>query len=155
MEFRKKVEALLNVFLEGRSDLFLIDLKVSAGNDITVILDGDQGVSIQDCLDASRSIENNLDREEEDFSLQVMSSGVSEPLALPRQYRKNNGRTLEITLNSDEKLEGELKEADEEKITITRKYRKPKEVGKGKVDVVEDVKIPYTDIKKAIVVIKF
>ncbi len=152
MEFRKKVEALLNVFLEGRSDLFLIDLKVSAGNDITVILDGDQGVSIQDCLDASRSIENNLDREEEDFSLQVMSSGVSEPLALPRQY---NGRTLEITLNSDEKLEGELKEADEEKITITRKYRKPKEVGKGKVDVVEDVKIPYTDIKKAIVVIKF
>ena len=155
MEFRKKVEALLNVFLEGRSDLFLIDLKVSAGNDITVILDGDQGVSIQDCLDASRSIENNLDREEEDFSLQVLSSGVSEPLALPRQYRKNNGRTLEITLNSDEKLEGELKEADEEKITITRKYRKPKEVGKGKVDVVEDVKIPYTDIKKAIVVIKF
>jgi len=155
MEFRKKVEALLNVFLEGRSDLFLIDLKVSAGNDITVILDGDQGVSIQDCLDASRSIENNLDREEEDFSLQVMSSGVSEPRALPRQYRKNNGRPLEITLNSDEKLEGELKEADEEKITITRKYRKPKEVGKGKVDVVEDVKIPYTDIKKAIVVIKF
>lgn len=133
MEFRKKVEALLNVFLEGRSDLFLIDLKVSAGNDITVILDGDQGVSIQDCLDASRSIENNLDREEEDFSLQVMSSGVSEPLALPRQYRKNNGRTLEITLNSDEKLEGELKEADEEKITITRKYRKPKEDRKSVV----------------------
>ncbi len=155
MEFRKKVETLLNAFLKGRTDLFLIDLKISAGNDITVILDGDQGVSIQDCLDASRAIENNLDREEEDFSLQVMSAGASEPLQFPRQYRKNEGRILEVTLSSDEKIEGELKDADENKIILTRKYRKPKEIGKGKVDVVEDMEIPYSEIKKAVVVIKF
>lgn len=146
---------MLNAFLKGRTDLFLIDLKISAGNDITVILDGDQGVSIQDCLDASRAIENNLDREEEDFSLQVMSAGASEPLQFPRQYRKNEGRILEVTLSSDEKIEGELKDADENKIILTRKYRKPKEIGKGKVDVVEDMEIPYSEIKKAVVVIKF
>ena len=85
MNFRQKVEALLNDFLATREDLFLIDLKISAGNDIIVILDGDNSLSIQDCLDASRSIENNLDREEEDFSLQVMSAGVTDPLKIPRQ----------------------------------------------------------------------
>lgn len=66
MEFRKRIEELLNEFLETRKDLFLIDLKISAGDDITVILDGDHGVSLQDCLDASRAIEFNMDREEHD-----------------------------------------------------------------------------------------
>ena len=155
MEFRKKVETLLNQFLEERKDLFLVELKISAGDDIVVILDGDSSVSIQDCLDASRAIENHLDRDEHDFSLQVMSAGLSEPLYFPRQFRKNIGRNLEVLLNSDEKLEGELKNADDEKIILTRKYRKPKEVGKGKVDVVEDVEISYPEIRKALVVIKF
>ena len=81
MEFRKNIEDLLHTFLAEREDLYLIDLKISAADAITVILDGDNGVSLQDCLDASRAIENNLDREEHDCSLQVMSSGLSEPLA--------------------------------------------------------------------------
>ena len=96
MEFRHKIEELLNSFLSERDDLFLIDLKFSAADDITVILDGDNGVSVQDCLDASRAIEFNMDREEHDFSLQVMSAGLSEPLLLPRQYRKNIGRDFDI-----------------------------------------------------------
>ena len=89
MDFRKKVEELLSEFLKEREDLFLIDLKISASDDITVILDGDNGVSLQDCLDASRAIEFNMDREEHDFSLQVMSAGLSEPLSTPRQFQKN------------------------------------------------------------------
>ena len=155
MEFRQKIEELLGAFLEERKDLFLIDLKISAGDDITVILDGDNGVSLQDCLDASRTIEFNMDRDEHDFSLQVMSAGLSEPLTMPRQFRKNEGRELEIILNDDKEIQGELSSADEEKIVITRKFRKPKEVGKGKVDAVEDTEIPYSEIKKAIVTIKF
>ena len=91
MMFKEKVEELLNGFLQTREDLFLIDLKISAANDITVILDGDKGVSIQDCLDASRAVENNLDREEQDFSLQVMSAGLIEPLTQLRQYQKISG----------------------------------------------------------------
>lgn len=155
MEFRKRIEELLNEFLETRKDLFLIDLKISAGDDITVILDGDNGVSLQDCLDASRAIEFNMDREEHDFSLQVMSAGLSEPLATPRQFAKNIGRDIDILLNDSSKIEGELAKVDEEKITLILRYRKPKDIGKGKVDVEEEKEIPYSEIKKALVAIKF
>ena len=155
MEFKKRIEELLNDFLVTREDLFLIDLKISAGDDITVILDGDQGVSIQDCLDASRAIEFNMDREEHDFSLQVMSAGLSEPLVTPRQFQKNIGREIEVMFENSEKIEGELGKVDEEKITLILRYRKPKDIGKGKVDVVEEKEIPYSDIKKALVAIKF
>jgi len=155
MEFRKNIETLLNDFLQTREDLFLIDLKFSAGDDITVILDGDNGVSVQDCLDASRAIEFNMDREEHDFSLQVMSAGLSEPLSIPRQFRKNIGREIEVLLTDSSEIEGELAEVDEEKITLVLRYRKPKEVGKGKVDVEEEKEIPYSEIKKALVVLKF
>ncbi|MDN3695192.1 ribosome assembly cofactor RimP [Chryseobacterium tructae] len=155
MEFKKRIEELLNEFLENREDLFLIDLKISAGDDVTVILDGDNGVSLQDCLDASRAIEFNMDREEHDFSLQVMSAGLSEPLVTPRQFNKNIGREIEVMLEDSSKIEGELSKVDEEKITLVLRYRKPKDIGKGKVDVEEEKEIPYTEIKKALVVIKF
>ncbi|MBW8361629.1 MAG: ribosome assembly cofactor RimP [Kaistella sp.] len=155
MEFRKTIEELLNTFLEEREDLFLVDLKFSTADDITVILDGDNGVTLQDCLDASRAIEFNVDREEHDFALQVMSAGLSEPLVSPRQFRKNIGRELDIVLKDSSEIEGELAKVDEEKITLVLKYRKPKEVGKGKVDVVEEKEIPYSEIKKALVTIKF
>lgn len=155
MEFRKSVENLLNDFLVEREDLFLISLKFSAADDITVILDGDNGVTLQDCLDASRAIENNLDREEHDFSLQVMSSGLSEPLSSERQFNKNLGREIEVLLNDSTEIEGELIKVESDKITLILKYRKPKEIGKGKVDVVEEREIFYTDIKKALVAIKF
>ena len=155
MDFRAKVEQLVHEFLETRKDLYLVDLKISAGDDITVILDGDEGLSLQDCLDASRAIEFNLDREEHDFSLQVMSPGLSEPLKLPRQFKKNMGREIEVLLNSDEKIQGEVVAVDDEKVTIVLRYRRPKLIGKGKEDVVENKEIPYTEIKKALVVIKF
>ena len=155
MDFRAKVEQLVHEFLETRKDLYLVDLKISVGDDITVILDGDEGLSLQDCLDASRAIEFNLDREEHDFSLQVMSPGLSEPLKLPRQFKKNMGREIEVLLNSDEKIQGEVVAVDDEKVTLVLRYRRPKLIGKGKEDVVENKEIPYTDIKKALVVIKF
>ncbi len=155
MDFRAKVEQLVHEFLETRKDLYLVDLKISAGDDITVILDGDEGLSLQDCLDASRAVEFNLDREEHDFSLQVMSPGLSEPLKLPRQFKKNMGREIEVLLNSDEKIQGEVVAVDDEKVTVVLRYRRPKLIGKGKEDVVENKETPYTEIKKALVVIKF
>lgn len=155
MEFRKRIEELLNEFLETRQDLFLIDLKFSTGDDITVILDGDNGVTLQDCLDASRAVEFNMDREEHDFSLQVMSAGLSEPLSTPRQFNKNLGREIEVMLEDSSKIEGELSKVDDEKITLVLRYRKPKEIGKGKVDAEEEKEIFYSEIKKALVVIKF
>lgn len=155
MEFRIEIENLLNKFLEERKDLFLIELKISAADDVVVILDGDNGVSLQDCLDASRAIEFNMDRDEHDFSLQVMSAGATEPLTLTRQYTKNIGRELEVLLTNSDKIEGNLSAVDEQGIVLTRKFRKPKEIGKGKVDVVEETQLPFSEIKKAQVVIKF
>lgn len=155
MDFRAKVEQLVQEFLETRKDLYLVDLKISAGDDITVILDGDVGLNLQDCLDASRAIEFNLDREEHDFSLQVMSPGLSEPLKFPRQYKKNMGREIDVLLLDDEKIQGEITAVDEESVTLTLRYRRPKLVGKGKEDVVEERKIPFSEIRKALVIIKF
>ncbi|AGC39607.1 ribosome maturation factor [Riemerella anatipestifer] len=155
MSIKAQVETLLNDFLSEREDLFLIDLKVSAGDDVVVILDGDNGVTLQDCLDASRAIEFNMDREEHDFSLQVMSAGLSEPLTQIRQFRKNIGRDLDILLNDSSKIEGELARVEEDKVVLILRYRKPKEIGKGKVDVEEEKEILLSDIKKALVAIKF
>ncbi|OPC04465.1 ribosome assembly cofactor RimP [Elizabethkingia meningoseptica] len=155
MEFRERVQELVNQYLETREDLFLIELKISADSNITVIIDGDESVSLQDCLDVSRAVEFQLDREEHDFSLQVMSPGLSEPLKLPRQFAKNIGRELDVLLNDDTKIQGELKIVSEDSITLELKYRRPKLVGKGKEDVIEDRIIPLANIKKALVVIKF
>ena len=154
MSFKEIVAGLVNDFLAEREDLFLIETKITAAQDITVILDGDNGVTLQDCLDASRAIEFNLD-EEEDFSLQVMSAGLSEPLETPRQFRKNIEREVEVWLNNDEEIEGELIAVSETDITLKLQYRRPKLIGKGKEDVVEERKISYSDIKKALVVVKF
>lgn len=155
MSFKEQVEALLASFLEERKDLFLVDLKISADDQITVTLDGDNGVTLQDCLDASRAIEFNMDREEHDFALQVMSYGLSEPLALNRQYQKNIGRELDVVLTSGEKIEGGLVSVDEDSITLLLRYRRPKLIGKGKEDVEEEKVIRLDEIKKALVVIKF
>lgn len=155
MDFKTEVSRLINEFLATRPDLFLVDLKISASSDITVILDGDQGVTLQDCLDASRAVEFNLDREAHDFGLQVMSAGLSEPLESPRQFRKNIDREIEVILKDSSKVEGRLVAVDEEKIVLQLEYRRPKLIGKGKEDVVEDREIPYTEISKALVVIKF
>lgn len=155
MDFKLQIEQLLNDFLAERTDLFLMDLKISAADDVIVILDGDHGVTLQDCLDASRAIEFNMDREQYDFSLQVMSAGATEPLMLPRQFSKNVGREIKVLLKDDTEIEGEIISADQEQITLMRRYRKPKEIGKGKIDVEEEQIIPLSEIKKATVNIKF
>ena len=84
-----------------------------------------------------------------------MSAGLSEPLVSPRQFRKNIGRELDILMKDSTQIEGELSKVDEDKITLVLQYRKPKEIGKGKMDVTEEKEILYTDIKKALVTIKF
>lgn len=152
---REKVAQLLESALEENKSLFLIDLNISEDNQIRVILDGDKGVTVEDCMVVSRAIEHNIDREEYDFSLEVMSAGVSEPLTLPRQYKKNLGRTLKIRTKNDEKIEGELTAINEDGITLKWSAREPKPVGKGKVTVHKEATLPYKDIMEAKVMITF
>ncbi|HBC03634.1 MAG: ribosome assembly cofactor RimP [Aequorivita sp.] len=152
---REKVAELLENALEENKSLFLIDLNISEDNQIRVILDGDKGVTVEDCIAVSRAIEHNLDREEYDFSLEVMSAGVSEPLTLPRQYKKNIGRNLKIKTKDGEKIEGELTAVTEDSFTLKWSAREPKPIGKGKVTVQKEATLPYKDIMEAKVMITF
>lgn len=152
---RERVAQLLETALTENQSLFLIDLNITEDNQIRVILDGDKGVTVEDCIAVSRQIEHNLDREEYDFSLEVMSSGVSEPLTLPRQYKKNLGRTLKVKTKNEEKIEGELIAANEESCTLKWSAREPKPVGKGKITVEKEATLPYEDIMEAKVMITF
>ena len=155
MTFKNKVQELLDVALAGRPELFLVDLSINEANKISVVLDGDFGVNLQDCIDVSRAIENNLDREEQDFSLEVASAGVSSPLKFVRQYKKNIGRTLNVKTNTSEEIEAKLVTADEEKISLEWQAREPKKIGKGKETVQKKVDILYENIKEAIVIVSF
>lgn len=155
MDFKSKVKNLLEEGLKKNPSLFLIDLSISDSYKITVVLDGDNGVSLQDCMDISRAIEHNLDREEQDFSLEVASAGVSAPLKMSRQYKKNIGRSIKLTTNNNEIIEAKLVDADDEKAILNWKERVPKKVGKGKETVEFTKEFLYTDIKEAIITIKF
>lgn len=145
---------MLNKALEEHPSLFLLDFTIGGDNTIKVVLDGDAGVTLQDCMDVSRAIEHNLDREEEDFSLEVASAGATSPLKMPRQYTKNIGRTLKVRTDSGE-LEGTLVQATENNITLEWKAREPKPVGKGKVTVQKQRDIPFSEIQEAKVILKF
>ncbi len=155
MTFKEKVFELLTVALEEYPDLFLIEMVISDSNKINVILDGDNGVNLQDCINISRAIEHNLDRETVDFGLEVSSAGVSSPLKLIRQYKKNIGRNLKVKTISHGEIEAKLTDADEEGATLSWKAREPKKIGKGKETVEKTVKIPYVDIKESVVIISF
>lgn len=152
--FKDTVKNLLEKGLEERNDLFLVDLSIAADNTIKIIIDGDQGVAVEDCMFISRAVEHNLDREEQDFSLEVASAGATSPLINKRQYTKNLGRTLDVKTKSDN-IEGKLIEATENEITLQWKSREPKPVGKGKVTVQKQADIAYENIVEAKVMIKF
>ncbi|HMI07641.1 MAG TPA: ribosome assembly cofactor RimP [Flavobacterium sp.] len=153
MTFKEKVSELLNAGLDEKPSIFLIDLTITDAMKIIVTLDGDNGVTLQDCIDISRAIEHNLDREEQDFSLEVASGGLA-PLKLTRQYKNNVGRTL-IVKTATETIEAELVDANDDFITLAWEAREPKKIGKGKETVQKRQEIPYSEIKEAIVTVTF
>ncbi|EPR72818.1 transcription termination protein NusA [Winogradskyella psychrotolerans RS-3] len=153
--FKKIVEDLLQNALEERQDLFLIDFYLSGDNAVKIVIDGDNGVLVEDCMFISRAIEHDIDREEHDFSLEVLSSGAATPLILPRQYSKHIGRNLEVKTLDHQDLEGELTEVNEDGVVLSWKAREPKPVGKGKVTVAKTAAIAFDNIKEAKVKIKF
>jgi ribosome maturation factor RimP len=154
MAFKEKVNLLLTEALSDKPSLFLIDLTITDAFKVIVTLDDDNGVVLQDCIDISRVIENNLDREEQDFSLEVASAGVSSPLKHIRQYKKNIGRTL-IVKTETENIEAELVEANDDFVILSWKAREPKKIGKGKETVQKTLEVPYGEIKEAIVTVTF
>lgn len=155
MEFKTQVRQLLDDGLAEHPSLFLIDFKVSLDGSIQVTLDGDNGVKLQDCMAISRHIEHQLDREEQDFSLEVASVGVDAPLQLPRQYVKNVGRQMEVENLESQVFKGKLIQADDTSCTLQWKQREPKPIGKGKHTVEKTEQLNYTQIKRAKVLVQF
>ncbi|WP_334057149.1 ribosome assembly cofactor RimP [Polaribacter sp. P097] len=151
---QKKIKDLVDEALALNESLFLIDLTISENNKIQVTVDGDNGVPLSECIRISRNVEHNLDREEEDFSLEVTTPDISHPLKEKRQYIKNINRILKVK-TAEEELEGTLVEADDEKIVLNWKAREPKPIGKGKVTVKKSATLTYTEIKEAKVKIVF
>lgn len=148
------VKKLVNEAISENESLFLIDLSFTSNNKIIVIVDGDKGVSVKECIRISRHVEHNLDREEDDFALVVTSPDISHPLTVKRQYIKNINRILKVK-TAEEELEGTLVNTDENGISLEWKTREPKPIGKGKVTVEKNAIIAYKDIKEAKVKITF
>ena len=150
---KEKVEQLIAEGVEG-TDIFLVKLTVSSSNDINVLLDSDSSLTLSDCRSISRAIESSLDRDDEDFSLTVSSSGVGEPLVL-RQYKKNIGRKVRVTLIDGEIIEAKMVAADDKGVELEWKSREKKPTGKGKITVVNKRLLDYQSIKQTIVLITF
>ncbi|MDY0254069.1 MAG: ribosome assembly cofactor RimP [Tenuifilaceae bacterium] len=151
---KKLVESIVNEQLNTDEE-FVVDITVSASNKIMVLLDGDNGITIDRCVKVSRAIEQSFDRDEEDFELEVASAGLSESLRLPRQYKKNVGRSLEVVKSDGQKLKGLLLSANDSTLALEVESMVKPEGKKRKEKVVEQFEIPYTEVKSAFVVISF
>jgi len=134
---------------------FVVELDVRAGNNILLEVDSLKGVSIQDCVDLSKTIEHNLDREEEDFELHVSSAGLDKPFRVKEQYIKNIGKEVKVITNDNEKIKGELKEVGEQDITVEFSYKERIEGRKKKQTIVKQEKIPFDNIKETTIIISF
>lgn len=137
------------------SDNYLVDVVIKPGNLIIVEIDNDEAVSIDDCVELSRYIEEHLDREAEDYELEVGSAGITSPFKILRQYRKNIGNEVEMQLKNGTKLAGILKDASEEGAVITVTRQVKVEGAKRKTTVEEDQSYTFDEIKYTKYLIRF
>ena len=149
----EKIEEFVKHFITKTDGLFLIEVKSAPGNKITVLLDGDKGVTIENCTAVNKALYKYIEETqlfgENNFSLEVSSFGVDRPLVLLRQYKKNIGRTVEEVLTDGQKLDGKLLDANEEQIIIEQK------TGKGNKMTTKTTTILFNQIKHTTVLITF
>ena len=152
-EVQEKIESFIKGIIEKWPEVFLIEVKIASGNRITVLLDSDQGITIEKCTQVNRPlykyIEENGLFPDNNFSLEVSSPGIDRPLTDIRQYRKNTGRLVEVLLNDNSKIEGILKEVSESGISLEEKE------GKGKKATVKLNNILFDQIKHLKVQVTF
>ena len=133
---------------------FVVDVVLSSRQGprkVLIFLDGDQGVSIDDCADLSREMAQALDENNwitDNYTLEVSTAGIDQPLKLARQYKKNIGRRVKVKLK-DASIEGTLTGSDAEKIVLAE------ETGTGKKKEVKTREIPFTEIEKTLVMVSF
>jgi ribosome maturation factor RimP len=142
------IKKLASEWLTG-SDKFLVALKIKTGNRILIFIDGDHGVSIEECVKLSRHIESNLDRDKDDFELQVSSAGADQPLIMPRQYKKHIGRQMRITTTDNLQIIGMLEHCTDDGVTIKIAGDKKKKEPEKTLD------IAFCDIRESKIEISF
>jgi len=148
----KILELLKEVPVEG---LFPVDVSVSSSDSIKVVVDSFDGLTLDDCVKVSRYLEHQLDRDKEDFELEVSSPGLTEPFKVREQYYKNRGREIIIRTIDGEEITGLLKEAESDYILVEQKTRKKLEGHKKKQLIIKENKLEYEDIKSAKVIVTF
>ncbi len=136
-------------------DQFIVEVEISPANQISILLDSEEGITIDHCVQISRQVEGNLDRENEDFELQVSSAGLGQPFKVFRQFVKNTGKEVDVVLKTGVKLEGILKSVSESGFELeTSKMEKPE--GKKKKELVTQLhKISFDEAKTVKNIIKF
>ncbi len=150
----EKVKELVTQALDQQG-AFLVDLKIAPDSRVNLKVDHKDGVTLEMLTAISRHVEHNLDREEEDFSLEVSSPGVGEPLMVREQYDKNVGRPIKVTTRDGETHRGDFEKFENDTLTITWKERVPKPVGKGKVTVKKELQVALQDVEEASIEIRF
>ncbi len=149
----KRVIELITEKIEDREDLFIVSVKMRPNKILEILLDGDNGVNIDDCAQVSRHVGFHLEEEnviDNAYRLEVSSSGIDANFVNIRQYQKNIGRTVQVKLNDNTKMEGTLLTADDAKISVLQKV---KEKGKKAQEVEKE--LPFDQIKATKVVISF
>ncbi len=154
MALKEKVEELLQEAIQGK-DIFLVDLKVTPSNSIQILVDTIEGITIDQCVEISRHIEHNLDRDEQDFELQVSSPGLDVPLKIFEQYKKNVGRELNIQLSEGKTIKGKLIKAEKNRITLETSKKERIEGRKKKQVIKEEHNVDLSDIISAKIIISF
>lgn len=151
---KQTIISLIESHFEG-SDKFIVDVKILAGNKIEVYIDAPKHIVIADCVELSRFIEGHLDREKEDFELQVSSPGATESFKVLDQYRKYKETKVKVVTKDGKKHEGVLKEANDDTFVIEETRREKKIVGKGNQTVIENITIAYNNVKETKSVLPF
>ncbi|MGM0622026.1 MAG: ribosome assembly cofactor RimP [Bacteroidota bacterium] len=150
---KKKIATFIQEELD--ENMFLVEVNVSSSNVIKVFIDSFEGLTIDQCVQISRKLEQELDRDKEDFELQVSSPGLSEPFRVKEQYLKNVGQEVEIVTTEGVKFAGELLEAGNEEILLKTAKRERVEGHKKKQLIVKEHQLKYGEIKSAKVVVSF
>ena len=151
---KEYIQQLVDEFLLENEGVFLVSLKIGAGNQIEVLIDAFENIKMGDCVKLSRHIEGSLDREEHDFGLQVASAGLSEGFKVFKQYQKNVGKEVVVKLRGGEKLLGKMLSAEENTGIVLQTARKEK-VGKKKQEVIEKHTLAFEQIDQTKIVISF
>lgn len=149
---KEKILELIRGYLNDK-DIFLVDLQVSSSNKIQVFIDGPKGILVSDCVGLSRHIESSMDREQEDFELEVSSPGADAPIKVPGQYEKNIGRTLRVIDQDGAEYIGRLASIQSE--TITLEPAKSQGKNKQKKTNTEPVTLELAKVKQASVILSF